>query len=266
MEFSFKEDVDPRFCGLRDAVKRGWYHLETGELFAGFQVTQNDIVLDVGCGQGNAVLFCARQGAHVVFTDVDEHKIKALLAQVLLTKARKAEGFVSDALPLPLPDNYATKILATEMLEHTENPESILAELARVGAPGAKYLISVPDARSEQFQKPVAHQFYFAAPNHIQIFDKDRFVRLVAQAGLKIERYDTWGFYWTVFMALFWMVHPAGELDGALWDKINPPYHPLLQNWSNFWAGLLEYPGSDKLLQSFDEFLPKTQVIIAKKL
>jgi len=259
-------DADPRFCGLRDAVRRGWYCLETGELFAGFQVTEDDIVLDVGCGQGNAVLFCAKQGAHVVFSDVDEAKIKTLIELASATRARKVEGFVSNTLPLPLPDAYATKILATEMLEHTQDPESILAELVRVGRPGAKYLITVPDARSEMLQKPVAHRYYFSAPNHIQIFDKERFVRLVENAGLKIERYDTWGFYWTVFMAIFWMVHPEGNSDGAVLDNIKPPYHPILQNWANTWAGLMECEGSEKLLESFDQFLPKTQVIVAQKL
>ncbi len=99
------------------------------------------------------------------------------------------------------------KILATEMLEHTSKPEIILAELVRVGRPGAKYLITVPDSRSEMLQKAVANSVYFAEPNHIQIFDKENFVRLVENSGLKVERYDTWGFYWTVFMSLFWIVH-----------------------------------------------------------
>ena len=202
-----RQNVDPRFCGLRDAVRRGWYRLETGELFTGFKVTQDDIVLDVGCGEGNAILFCAKQGAHVVFSDVDAAKIQALTEKANHTQARKVEGFVSDTTPLPLPDAYATKILATEMLEHTANPEMILAELVRVGKRGAKYLITVPDARSEMLQKPVANPVYFSAPNHIQIFDKERFIRLVENAGLKVERYDSWGFYWTVFMSLFWVVH-----------------------------------------------------------
>jgi len=258
-------DVDPRYCGLRDAVRRGWYRLETGELFDGFKITEDDIVLDVGCGEGNAVLFCAKQGAHVVFSDVDAAKIKALTEQALATPARKVEGFVSDSTPLPLPDEYATKILATEMLEHTPNPESILAELVRVGKPGARYLITVPDARSEMLQKPVADPVYFSTPNHIQIFDKDRFVRLVESAGLKVERYDTWGFYWTVFMSLFWLVHREENVSGAVLDNIKPPYHPVLQNWANTWGGLIELDGSEKLLESFDQYLPKTQVIIAAK-
>ncbi len=260
------QDVDPRFCGLRDAVRRGWYCLETGELFAGFQVTEDDIVLDVGCGAGNAVLFCAKQGAHVVFSDVDAQKVEALTEQALATRAKKVEGFVSDTMPLPLPDAYATKILATEMLEHTRDPEKVLKELVRVGRPGAKYMISVPDSRSEMLQKPVAHKSYFLEPNHIQIFDKKSFVRLVENAGLKIERYDTWGFYWTVFMSLFWLVHQEGKGNDAVLDKIAPPYHPVLQNWANTWESWMELDSSNQLLKSFDQFLPKTQVIIAQKL
>ena len=250
---------------MRDAVRRGWYRLETGELFTGFKVTQDDIVLDVGCGEGNAILFCAKQGAHVVFSDVDAAKIQALTEKANHTQARKVEGFVSDTTPLPLPDAYATKILATEMLEHTANPEMILAELVRVGKRGAKYLITVPDARSEMLQKPVANPVYFSAPNHIQIFDKERFIRLVENAGLKVERYDSWGFYWTVFMSLFWVVHQASNLNGAVLDHIQPPYHPVLQNWSNTWDELMKLSGSEKLLESFDQYLPKTQVIIAGK-
>lgn len=260
-----RKDVDPRICGLLDAVRRGWYQLETGELFAGFKVTRNDIVFDVGCGEGNAVLFCARQGAHVVFSDVDEIKVKALIEKADASKARKVEGFVSDSTRLPLPDEYATKILSTEMLEHTVNPGKIIAELVRVGKRNAQYLITVPDSRSEMLQKPVANPAYFSEPNHIQIFDKENFVRLVENSGLKVERYDTWGFYWTVFMSLFWMVHQQENFDSPVLDAIKPPYHPVLQSWSNTWAALMELKGSEKLLESFDQYLPKTQVIIARK-
>lgn len=260
-----QKDVDPRICGLRDAVKRGWYQLDTGELFTGFKITQDDVVLDVGCGEGNAVLFCAKQGAHVVFADVEEAKIAALMEKIKTTRAKKVEGFVSDTLPLPLPDEYATKILATEVLEHTAEPEKIMEELVRVGRPGARYFLTVPDSRSELLQKPFANPVYFTRPNHIQIFNKERFVRLVENSGLKVERYETWGFYWTFFMSLFWLVHQKGDLQGAVLDAIHPPYHPVLQSWSNTWAGLMELKGAETVMESFDQYLPKTQLIIAQK-
>ena len=260
-----QKDVDPRVCGLLDAVKRGWYQLDTGELFAGFKITQDDVVLDIGCGEGNAVLFCARQGAHVVFSDVDAAKIAALIEKIKTTPARKVEGFVSDTMPLPLPGEYATGILATEVLEHTAQPEKIMEELVRVGRPGARYFITVPDSRSEMLQKPFANPVYFTRPNHIQIFDKERFVRLVENSGLKVTRYETWGFYWTFFMSIFWLVHQNGDLQGAVLDSIVPPYHPVLQSWSNTWAGLMELKGAEKVMESFDQYLPKTQLIIARK-
>ena len=258
-------DADPRYCGLKDAVRRGWYHLDTGELFCGFKIGPDDIVLDVGCGEGNAVEFCARQKAHVVFTDVEAEKIETATQRALIAGARKIEGFVSNSLPLPLPDAYATRILATEMLEHTSAPEMILAELVRVGQSKARYLITVPDDRSEWLQKPVAHPVYFSEPNHIQIFDKERLICLVEDAGLIVEKYDTWGFYWTVFMSLFWVASRKENMEGAVLDRIEPPYHPVLQSWSNTWSQLMELDGSEKLMESFDRFLPKTQIIIASK-
>jgi 2-polyprenyl-3-methyl-5-hydroxy-6-metoxy-1,4-benzoquinol methylase len=260
--------IDARLCGLKSEVMRGWYQEETGELFSGFKVTADDIVLDVGCGDGGAIMFCARQGAHVVFSDVDDQKIKTLMKGVHQTKARKVEGFVSDTLPLPLPDGYATKILSMEMLEHTSNPAKILAELVRVGRPGAQYLITVPDARTELLQKPFANPMYFSKPNHIQIFDQETFVRLVEDSGLKVEKYDSWGFYWTVYLSLFWIVaqHEKRPLQSATLDEIvGPPYHPILQSWSKTWAGLLDLDGSEKLIESFDKYLPKAQLIIARK-
>ena len=260
------QDVDPRICGEANAFRRGWYRSETGELFGGFKVTADDIVLDVGCGDGPATLFCAEQGAHVVFLDVDATKIKALIEKANETKARKVEGFVSDSAALPLPDEYATKILSMELLEHTLNPEKILAELVRVGKLGAQYFITVPDSRSEGLQKAFADPIYFSEPNHIQIFDKESFVRLVENSGLKVERYDSWGFYWTVYMSLFWTIHQGKSLHGVIFDDyFKPPFHPVLQSWSNTWAGLMELNGSGKLLESFDKYLPKVQIIIAKK-
>jgi SAM-dependent methyltransferase len=257
--------ADPRFTGLRDAVRRGWYNSATGEVWAGFRVTRDDIVLDAGCGEGNAVLFCAGQGAHVVFTDVDPKKVSTLTEKLRQTHAGKYEGFVSDCQPIPLPNAFATKILIQEMLEHTTDPAAVLAELARVGQTGATYLISVPDARSERLQKPVAHDIYFQIPNHLQVFNKKRFIALVEGAGLVVERYDTWGFYWTVFMSLYWLAHPANASHTPVLDRIHPPYHPVLQSWADTWEQMMLLPGSEKLMKSFDRFLPKTQVIVAVK-
>ncbi|MGV8495600.1 class I SAM-dependent methyltransferase, partial [Pseudomonas aeruginosa] len=55
--------VDPYMLGLRDAVLSGWFNQETDELFSGFPISAEDTVLDVGCGDGGNVHFCAMRGA-----------------------------------------------------------------------------------------------------------------------------------------------------------------------------------------------------------
>jgi hypothetical protein len=171
-------------------------------------------------------------------------------------------------MPLPLPDEYATKILSMEMLEHTSNPEMILQELVRVGKPKSRYLITVPDSRSETLQKPIANPIYFKAPNHVQIFDKNRFVTMVENAGLKIEQYATWGFYWTMLMSFFWVVsRDRKNYKNPIFDEVQGQglYHPVLQNWSDTWDGLMRLEGGRKLVDALDDLLPKAQVIIARK-
>jgi hypothetical protein len=66
-------------------------------------------------------------------------------------------------------------------------------------------------------------------------------------------------------MSLFWIVQQQECFNGVIPEYNQPPYHPVLQSWANTWAGLLELNGSEKLLKSFDKYLPKAQVIIARK-
>lgn len=258
------DPVDPRNVGFQDAFNSGWYQRETGELLKGFQIAPHDTVLDVGCGEGLAALFCASQGAHVVFTDVDPDKIERLREKALRSQARKVEGYVSDSMPLPLSDGYANKVLSMEMLEHTEDPEAVVRELFRVGKPGAQYLITVPDERSEALQKPFASANYFERPNHIQLFDKNRFCSLVESAGLVIERHMTWGFYWVMWMSIFWSV-PAQEAEGETVGMITPPYHDALQRWTDTWNEIMKIPTAQSMVDAFNQTLPKAQAIIARK-
>lgn len=259
--------IDSRDCGLVDAVMGGWFQNATDELFRGFPIAADDLVLDLGCGHGGSTLFCARRGAHVIFTDSEAAKVDALLEKVRETPARRAEGIVSNSLPLPLADNLASKIIALEVLEHVEQPLAILQELVRVGRPGAQYFISVPDQASEEAQRAVAPALHFESPNHINVFSREAFAELVESAGLIIETRDYYGFYWTLWMMLFWGTKRAeGQVfSGATHDQIEAPFHPLLNSWATLWHATINLPGGDKIRAALDQSLPKTQIILARK-
>ena len=259
--------VDSRDCGLIDAVQSGWYQGESNELFKGFAIRAEDKVLDVGCGAGAATLFCAHRGAEVTFTDVEAQKIESLRARVAQTPARKAQGLVSDSTPLPIDANSMSRVIAMEVLEHVEEPSAVLRELVRVGQPGALYLLAVPDPVGENLQKSFAPPFYFQPPNHIHVFEREEFARLVSEAGLEIVRRDAFGFFWTFWMFLYWTLAKASnaELTGASHDIVQPPYPPLLNDWAKLWHQIIQLPEAAPMKQALDQLLPKSQVIIARK-
>lgn len=245
----------------------GWFCNETGELLKGFAIGAGDTLLDVGCGEGVATLFGVRQGASVIFTDSEHDKVRDLSRQVAEQTDAPFLGLVSNSLPLPLADGCANKIVCMEVLEHIDQPEPFMAELVRMGRPGAQYLLSVPAAVGEHLQQHIAPAAYFQSPNHVQIFSAERFAALVEDAGLVIEHRQASGFFWVMGMIFFWASQQAAgrNLEGAVRDRIQAPYPPLMERWASLWQDLLTQPDGLEIKQVLDRFMPKSQVIIARK-
>jgi SAM-dependent methyltransferase len=244
-----------RGVGLRDAVLSGWFQNDSNEIFRGIPVGPDDVVVDVGCGDGGNSAFCLRQGARVELVDIDEQTVATALARLRTVNADNVFGHVSAASPLPLKDSCATRILCTEVLEHVDDPAQVLSELARIGKPGARYLLSVPDPLQENLQKHVAPPSYFQKPNHIRIIQRQEFSDLVTSAGLVIDEVTHYGFFWSIWWALFW----ACKVD------LDHPTHPALDHWTAAWNAVMDMPNGPDLKRKLDDFMPKSQVIVAHK-
>lgn len=240
---------------LLDAQLSGWFKNESGELIEGFPIEASDDVLDVGCGDGAFISFCANQGAKVMFADIDASKVAEATRRLEGTPAREIVPIVSDADPLPLADGSASKVVAMEVIEHVDSPERFLAELVRVGRSGALYLLTVPDPLAETVQKELAPDTYFQKPNHIRIIQRDEFERMVQEAGLIIEKRTSYGFYWSLWWCFFWVCD----------QELSPPWHPLLKSWNTTWGHLLSTGQGPKVKQALDKLMPKSQAIIARK-
>ncbi|MGC1303598.1 MAG: class I SAM-dependent methyltransferase [Caulobacteraceae bacterium] len=246
--------IDYFTLGLRDAMLSGWYNQEKGELMTGFPVAAEDVVVDVGCGDGGAAAFCARQGAHVILADADAERLKAAAARLSSSPARGLQAYVTQGDPLPLADASVTRVICTEVLEHVDDPQRFISELVRVGRPGALYLLTVPGAAQEHVQEAIAPPAYFQKPNHIRIFESHAFQALVEQAGLIIEHRTGYSFYWSVWWALFWQTDV--ELGGS---------HPSLDAWASTWSQVLEGKDGLRIKSALDAVLPKAQAIVARK-
>lgn len=242
--------------GLIDMSFSGWLRNDTGELLEGFAISEGDSVLDIGCGSGGYTSFCGRQGAEIFVADINQLNVDIAVSRLNETKARAVHPLVTDGDPLPIPDGRLSKIIAMEVLEHVEDPARFLRELVRVGRSGAQYLIAVPDAAGEHAQKSFAATSYFQKPNHIHIFEREEFGRLIEDAGLIIERRVNYGFYRTLWMYFFW---------ASAQPTLSEPWHPLIEQWDKTWNMLLSLPQGALIKSALDEVLPKSQVIIAKK-
>jgi acetyltransferase-like isoleucine patch superfamily enzyme/SAM-dependent methyltransferase len=249
-------NVDVFTLGLDDARLSGWFNGATGELTPHFPVAPDDVVLDLGCGDGGMAGFCATQGARLILADIDADKIAQARKSLSSFPELRLETYVTDANPLPVADATATRIICTEVLEHVDNPAAIMAELVRIGRPGALYLFSVPGTALEKLLKSLAPPQYFEKPNHIRIFEPEAFADLVRCAGLRVEHRSSLGFFWALWSLFFW------QCDVPLFDK---PRHPSLDSWVRTWAEVLNGKDGLRIKAALDEFMPKNQVIIAAK-
>jgi SAM-dependent methyltransferase len=250
-----ERQIDPFQLGLRDSVLAGWFNNQTDCIVSDFHIGPDDIVLDAGCGDGGYSNFCGQRGAHIILVDIDSEKIKIAEERLKKTLARKVEAIVTDSNPLPIPSETITRIISAEVVEHVDDPVVFFSELARVGKPGARYLLTAPDPVAENLQQGIAPEEYFQAPNHIRIIERDEFEKLVTDAGLLIEERIPRSAYWTIWWLFFWHVG----------DELNPPWHPLLQHWAKTWETLINSEGGLEVKAKLDEVLPKSQVIIARK-
>jgi ubiquinone/menaquinone biosynthesis C-methylase UbiE len=253
--------------GLHDAAQSGWFDIDRQELFEGFRVTAEDVVLDVGCGAGSYSALCGGWGAHVIFTDMNPDNVAGTRQRLLQTAARGVTPIVADTTALPLDDASVSRIVSTEMIEHVANPATLLRELARVGKPGALYLLSVPDPVHEGLQRQLAPASYFQKrePGVGKIrglwggaqhtIEREEFEHLVTDAGLVVEQHRYSGFFWALWFTFFWGCDVDFPGTG----------HPVLEGWTRTWKMVLDHPDGRRVKDRLDAFMPKSQIIIARK-
>jgi 2-polyprenyl-3-methyl-5-hydroxy-6-metoxy-1,4-benzoquinol methylase len=240
--------------GLRDDALAGFYQNATGEVYRGVPISKDDTVVDVGCGSGGPLQFLSTRGAKVIAVDVSAEVIEIAKAAVE-SQGGVVEFRVAHTQALPVPDDFATRVVCMEVLEHVDDPSFSLSEMFRVGKSGALYLLTVPDSNAERIIGAVGGPTYFKKPNHIRVIERNEFENLVRDAGLEILAHDYNGFVSTFRLALLMM---RGHTDLKAEDDI-------LLKWSRMWNELLDSPEGLEMKKSLDSLVPRSQIIVARK-
>jgi ubiquinone/menaquinone biosynthesis C-methylase UbiE len=99
-------------------------------------------VLDVGCRDGNMLLYCKHNGSNVEFHGMDITK-KDLETAI---ETGYKSGFQHDIRnrPFPYKDDFFDAVICSHILEHLEHPGEVLEELGRVMKKGGLLIVGVP--------------------------------------------------------------------------------------------------------------------------
>lgn len=114
-------------------------------------------VLDAGCGRGEVLLACAREGCAVAGLDYSEAAVR--ISRETLSEVGDAEIVHGDVTALPWPDASFDRALLGDVVEHLDAEQAAagLAELRRVLRPGGLLVVhTAPNLRFLQIGRPLA--------------------------------------------------------------------------------------------------------------
>jgi SAM-dependent methyltransferase len=143
-------------------------------------------LLDIGSGQGDLIASLVRlfSGIEIAGVEISSTGIEQSRA-----KAPTARFFQRDLQMTPASDDvligWASLAVCSEVLEHVDEPETVLANAARYLQPGSRVFITVPGGPISAFDRYIGHRRHF---------DEASLRQMITAAGLIPERVSGVGF------------------------------------------------------------------------
>lgn len=131
-------------------------------------VKKHKTVLDVGCREGTNLLYCGSSNNACVGIDIDLKS--AHFAQQM--SAPNAFGLLASGTQLPFADRSFDLVICCDVIEHVEEYEVLVKEMARVTQPQGELVLSTPDG--DVRPKP--------APYHVRHFRSNELVNMIEPA------------------------------------------------------------------------------------
>ena len=175
-----------RYIGYFSIIAEGGIHpkhrLTNYHSFFVENISSNDKVLDVGCGNGFLTYEVAEKAKKVVAVDVNKKNIEHAKK---FFKRDNIEYIHKDATTLNFDRKFNVAILSN-VLEHIEDRHSFLLKISQLAD---KILIRVPMINRDwlTYYKKESGCKYFLDPAHKIEYTMESFTKELAEAGLKID-------------------------------------------------------------------------------
>jgi SAM-dependent methyltransferase len=154
-------------------------HLEIGSAFDRVAIQPGERVLDLGSGRGYWAGKAARSGAEVIAYDVKPDRVEE--AKARYPDVRFVLGSADET---GLEDESIDVVLILSVLEHTVEPERVLAEIARVLRPGGRLALTTDTFDDERWRPD--RERHAARWDVRRFFGREEIIRLLEDNGLDV--------------------------------------------------------------------------------
>ena len=172
-------------------------------------------------------------------------------------QALTAVVVTADATALPYSDNSFDRVIAAEVLEHIDDDEAAIAELARVLRPGGTIAVTVPARLGERVCWALSSDYHAPAvpDGHVRIYRSGELRKKLADVGLAVgDSHGAHGLH-TPYWWLRCLVGPRNDSH-----RLVAAYHRLL-----VWDITQAPTCTRKLDRLLSAVLPKSLVLYAHK-
>ena len=147
-----------------------WFQERRAIIARAIKGTPPSQALDIGAGAGGNTAVLEAAGWRATALEFSD-------AGVELARARGLDVVQGDAREIPFPDDYFGLVVAYDVLEHIEEDDKVVAEIARVVRPSGRVLIAVPaDPKLwSAHDDAVGHVRRYTRDQLVALFDDDRF-------------------------------------------------------------------------------------------
>lgn len=156
-------------------------HFLTNKPWFSAYLKKTDVLLDLGCGNGQNSIKASYMVKRVIGVDLNRDILNQAV-QTAKRRKRKNISFKNFNLEkkLNFQNNYFDKVLFLDVLEHLKKREQILQELKRIIKPGGLLLLGVPNSQTswKKLQREAGFCSY-SDPDHKIEFSQKQIEKLV---------------------------------------------------------------------------------------
>ncbi|MEY4748047.1 MAG: hypothetical protein RIQ60_261 [Pseudomonadota bacterium] len=138
-------------------------------------------LLDVGCAAGFFLVEAQARYGEVCGVELSEFSSRFARERFGL---QVHTGTLQDAA---YPGGHFDLVTLWDVIEHVADPAAVLAEVARVLAPGGKVVLTTGDIGSAYAQARGAAWHLMTPPWHLYYFSRATLARVAARAGLRVD-------------------------------------------------------------------------------